>query len=183
MNQPTDVTRDEMPDGMDENGTPDPGSAATSESRVADLQARVDSLEDSLLRVKAESQNIQRRAAAERSEAIRFANAELIKALIPVLEDFDRTLAAADASDSSILEGTRLVHANLMKAMSDFGLEPIEAAGKAFDPSIHEALMHQPTDEIPPGQVLEQVTRGYRLRERVLRPARVIVSKAVDQGG
>jgi molecular chaperone GrpE len=74
----------------------------------------------------------------------------------------------------------RLVHENLVKALRDFGLEPIEAAHEGFDPSIHEALMHQPTDEMPPGRVMEQVTRGYRLRERVLRPARVIVSKTPD---
>ena len=148
--------------------------------RVSELQARVDALEDSLLRAKAESQNIQRRATAERNDAIRYANAELMRILIPVLEDFDRTFAASDSADKSILEGTRLVHANLVKALRDFGLEPIEAAGERFDPSIHEALMHQPSDEVPPGNVIEQVTRGYRLRDRVLRPARVIVSKAPE---
>lgn len=147
---------------------------------VAELQAKIGALEDTLLRARAESQNIQRRAASERGEAIRFANAELMKSLIPVLEDFDRTLAAAKSSDATLLEGTRLVHANLMKALSDFGLESIEAAGEVFEPSMHEALMHQPTDQMPPGRVLEQVTRGYRLRDRVLRPARVIVSKAPE---
>ena len=155
----------------------EPGS-----EHVAELQAKVNSLEDSLLRAKAESQNIQRRAATERNEAIRFANADLMRTLIPVLEDFDRTFAAAGADDKAILEGTRLVHANLVKALRDFGLEPIEAAGEKFDPTIHEALMHQPSDEIPPGDVIEQVTRGYRLRDRVLRPARVVVSKAPESG-
>ena len=148
--------------------------------QTAALQARVDSLEESLLRAKAEAQNIQRRAATERNDAIRYANAELMRTLIPVLEDFDRTFAAAGADDKAILEGTRLVHANLVKALRDFGLEPIEAAGEKFDPSIHEALMHQPTDEVEPGHVIEQVTRGYRLRDRVLRPARVVVSKAPE---
>lgn len=154
--------------------------ARTVEDPIAPLQARIESLEDQLLRAKAETQNIQRRAAQERNEAIRFANADLMRALIPVLEDFDRAMEAADSSNEAILEGTRLVHANLIKALRDAGLEPIEAKGEDFDPSIHEALMHQPTSEAPPGRVIEQVTRGYRLRDRVLRPARVVVAKAPE---
>lgn len=183
MKQQTDT---DMNEPLDEQAAQDDASTATESAAVdpvAELQAKVDSLEDSLLRAKAESQNMQRRANAERNDAIRYANAELMRTLIPVLEDFDRTFAAADSADSSILEGTRLVHANLVKALRDFGLEPIEAAGESFDPSIHEALMHQPTDAMPPGRVMEQVTRGYRLRDRVLRPARVIVSKAPESEG
>lgn len=183
MNQPTDVTRDDMTDQIDPKGAESAEGETRDSNPLAEMQARVDSLEESLLRAKAESQNIQRRAASERTEAIRFANAELMKSLIPVLEDFDRTLAAAGAApEATLLEGTRMVHANLLKALTDFGLAPIEASGEAFDPTIHEALMHKPTADMPPGQVLEQVTRGYRLRDRVLRPARVIVSKAADGG-
>lgn len=148
-----------------------------------ELQAKVDSLEDSLLRARAENQNILRRATTERNEAVRYANAELLRTLIPVLEDFDRAFEAAGGTDQSILEGTRLVHANLMKALRDFGLESIEVVpGDRFDPNLHEALMHQPSDRVEPGSVLEQVTKGYRLRDRVLRPARVVVAKAVDTG-
>lgn len=154
--------------------------ARTVEDPIAPMQARIETLEDQLLRAKAETQNIQRRAAQERNEAIRFANADLMRALIPVLEDFDRAMEAADTSNQAILEGTRLVHANLIKALREAGLEPIEAKGEDFDPSIHEALMHQPTSEAPPGRVIEQVTRGYRLRDRVLRPARVVVAKAPE---
>jgi molecular chaperone GrpE len=165
------------------------GDAAPSEAAAAppdpsaEQQARIDALQDQLLRAKAETQNVQRRAALERNEAIRFANAELMRSLIPVLEDFDRTFENADAAaEKSILEGIRLVHANLIKALRDAGLEPIEARGEDFDPAIHEALMHQPTDNAPPGRVIDQVTRGYRLRDRVLRPARVVVAKALDAG-
>jgi len=181
MNPKSQTSEATMNEPFDEQSPQAGASPATGDAdRLAELQARVASLEDSLLRAKAESQNIQRRATAERNDAIRFANAELMRTLIPVLEDFDRAFAAADSTDKSILEGTRLVHANLVKALRDFGLEPIEAAGEGFDPSIHEALMHQPTDEMLPGRGMEQVTRGYRLRERVLRPARVIVSKAPE---
>ena len=183
MNPKTGTSQAAMNDQFDDQNSQEsvvPVTEPSASDRVSELQARVDTLEDSLLRAKAESQNIQRRATAERNDAIRYANAELMRILIPVLEDFDRTFAASDSADKSILEGTRLVHANLVKALRDFGLEPIEAAGERFDPSIHEALMHQPSDEVPPGNVIEQVTRGYRLRDRVLRPARVIVSKAPE---
>ena len=186
MNPKAGTSQAAMNDQFDDQTTQEGAAPATEPSasdRVSELQARVDALEDSLLRAKAESQNIQRRATAERNDAIRYANAELMRILIPVLEDFDRTFAAADSADKSILEGTRLVHANLVKALRDSGLEPIEAAGETFDPSIHEALMHQSSDEVPPGHVIEQVTRGYRLRDRVLRPARVIVSKASESEG
>ena len=184
MNQPTGTSQAAMNDHFEDQNTQEAGSTTqqtTGSDRVSELQARIDSLEESLLRSKAESQNIQRRGAAEKNDAIRYANAELMRMLIPVLEDFDRTLAAAEsAKGDTVLEGTRLVHANLMKALCDFGLEPIEATGETFDPTIHEALMHQPTEEMPPGMVMEQVTRGYRLRDRVLRPARVIVSKSPE---
>jgi len=152
---------------------------SAAQDQVSQLQSQVESLKEQLLRAKAESQNIQRRAATERNEAIRYANADLMKILIPVLEDFERMLSAGDkGGNKQVLEGTRLVHANLLKALGDFGLETIDAREHTFDPAIHEALSIVPTDEIPPGQVIEQVTTGYRLRDRVLRPARVIVSKA-----
>jgi len=145
----------------------------------AELKARIESLEDSLLRAKADFQNLQRRSAAERSEAIRYANADLLKSLLNVLDDFDRSLDAVEVSNNkdAVIDGVRLVHDNLMKALKDAGLEQVDALGQPFDPTVHEALLQQPTDDFPPGTVVDQVARGYRLRDRVLRPARVIVSK------
>lgn len=176
MSQQTDSTLND-PVG---DATVPAGSTETPQDQMTRLQAKIDELEDQILRAKAETQNIQRRATMERNEAIRFANAELMRTLIPVLEDFDRAFEAAGATDKSILEGTRLVHANLIKALRDAGLEPIEAKDEDFNPTIHEALMHQPTNDAPPGRVIDQITRGYRLRERVLRPARVVVAKAPE---
>ncbi|MDO8629706.1 MAG: nucleotide exchange factor GrpE [Phycisphaerales bacterium] len=159
-------------------GTESAGSPATSE-----LQARIESLEDALLRAKADYQNFQRRATTERIDAVRYANAELMRSLLNAMDDFDRTLAASnDATLDAIVAGVRLVYENLQKALTDNGLEIIEAKGKPFDPAIHQALMQQPSDEHAPGTVIEQVTRGYRLRDRVLRPARVVVAKAPDNG-
>jgi molecular chaperone GrpE len=160
--------------------------SAAEESGVAtppDPQAEIDALKDALLRGKADFANFQRRAAIDRADAIRFANAELLKSLLSALDDFDRTIGAAESSDNlnSVVEGVELVHANLIKALQDSGLEEIPALHQTFDPTIHEALLQQPTDAHPPGTVVEQVAKGYRLRDRVLRPAKVIVAKATGE--
>lgn len=144
------------------------------------LRQQVQKLSDSLLRAKADFQNLQRRGTIERADAIRFANAELMKSLLGVIDDFDRSLAASRASDNldAVVDGVRLVHENFLQALRTQGLEVIEALHQPFDPSVHEALMQQPSQEHPPGTVIEQVAAGYRLRDRVLRPAKVIVSGA-----
>jgi molecular chaperone GrpE len=149
---------------------------------AVELQARVGVLEGNLLRARADFQNLQRRTAVERSEAIRYANADLMKSLVGVLDDFERSLAAAENPDNfkSVVEGVRLVYGNLVKALTDQGLEPIEALDRPFDPTIHEALLQVASTDRPAGTVTEQVARGYRLRDRVLRPAKVIVSRAPD---
>ncbi len=160
---------------------PDNGRPVSGDT-VAELQAKVAKLEDSLLRAKADFQNLQRRSAAERLDALRYANAELMKSLVKVVDDFERSLAAASKPDNlpAVVEGVRLVYENLTKALSDHGLEPIEALHRPFDPNVHEALLHQPCDDHPPGMVIEQIAKGYRLCDRVVRPAKVIVAKAME---
>ncbi len=140
-------------------------------------------LKDAVLRGKADFANLQRRAATQRAEAVRFANADLLKSLLVALDDFDRTIDAAAASEDpkSVLKGVSLVHANLTKALKENGLEEINALHESFDPTVHEALLQQPTDEFAPGTIVEQVAKGYRLRDRVLRPAKVIVAKATEE--
>lgn len=162
----------------------DAGTVSAGSPAASELQARIESLEDALLRAKSDYQNFQRRATTERIDAVRYANAELMRSLLNAMDDFDRTLAASnDATLDTIVAGVRLVYENLQKALTDNGLEIIEARGKSFDPAIHQALMQQPSDEHAPGTVIEQVTRGYRLRDRVLRPARVVVAQAPDDSG
>jgi len=146
------------------------------------LKARIAELEDSLLRAKADNQNIRRRSAIEQADAIRYANVRLMQALLGVVDDLERTLTSLDqgADPKSIYAGIRLIHANLTKALTDCGMEPIEALRKPFDPQIHEALMQQPSAEHPAGTVINEVARGYRLGDRVIRPARVIVAKGAE---
>lgn len=175
-----------LPDSVSDNAA----VAAQSESAstadvVAELQAKVVKLEDALLRAKADFQNLQRTSSAERTDAYRYANAELMKLLVRVVDDFERSLSAAASKPDNlpaVVEGVRLVYENLNKALADHGLEPIDALHRPFDPKIHEALLHQPSEEYPPGTVIEQIAKGYRLRDRVVRPAKVIVAKAMEPG-
>ena len=149
---------------------------------VQQLEAQVASLEDSLLRAKADYQNLQRRSALDGAEAIRYANAELMKSLLGVIDDFERSLEAAETSGNldAVVDGVRLVYENLVKALGTHGLERIEALHRPFDPNFHEAMMQQPTADLAPGSVMEEIAKGYRLGDRVLRPAKVVVSKAPE---
>lgn len=147
-----------------------------------DPQQRIAQLENALLRAKADYQNFQRRAAIERSGVVRYASAEVMKSMLSVMDDFERSLEAAESSNDlkALVDGIRLIYDNLLQALRVHGLESIEALHQPFDPKVHEALLQQPSAEHPPGTVVEQIAKGYRLRDRVLRPARVIVSKGVE---
>ena len=134
-----------------------------------------------LLRTTADLENFKKRAAREKQEAIRFANEGLIEKLVPVLDNFDMALAAAQGSTSdssqSLQTGIAMIYQQLRSVLTDAGLEEITAAGQKFDPNWHEAVSQQETSEVPDGQVLQQLRKGYKLRERLLRPATVIVAK------
>jgi molecular chaperone GrpE len=151
-------------------------------AQIAELQAKVASLEEGLLRSRADFQNLQRRTASERSEAIRYANADIIRSLLNVVDDLERTVLAADQGQDfkAVGAGARLALENFMKALREHGVEPILAADQKFDPNIHNALMRQPSSQHPAGTVLQQVAKGFRLRDRVLRPASVVVSMGTE---
>lgn len=145
-------------------------------------QAKVDKLEDSLLRAKADYQNLLRRSATDRSTTIRYANAELMKGLLSVIDDFERSLEAARESHNlqAVVEGVQLVYDNLLNALHAQGLERIAALHEPFDPNFHEAMMQQPSEDFPSGTVLEEVAKGYRLHDRVLRPTKVVVARTPE---
>jgi molecular chaperone GrpE len=142
-------------------------------------------LRDKLLRARAELANLQRRAANEKTEAIRYAVADFARDLLEVVDDFERMFEAAssEASEGSITEGSRLVYENLLKVLKIHHIERIEAEGKPFDPAQHEAVMQQPDGDQPPNTVLREVQKGYRLQGRLLRPAKVIVSAEPAERG
>ena len=147
-----------------------------------DLPKKVEQLEESLARARADYQNLQRRTTQDRMDAVLYANAELMKSLVVVLDDFDRALAAAKDSDNhqAVVEGVRLVNVKLQETLAAAGLETIVPLHQPFDPKIHQALLRRPTAEDAPGTVVEVVGRGFKLRDRVIRPARVIVAAAPE---
>lgn len=133
--------------------------------------------DDRLLRLAADFDNYKKRAAREREEYVALANARLLAELLPVVDDLERALAAAEKHEEAQLEeGVRLVHRELATLLERHGVTAIEADGK-FDPHVHEALLAQPSEEAESGAVLDVVQKGYKLGDRVVRPARVIVAE------
>ncbi|HEY2311285.1 MAG TPA: nucleotide exchange factor GrpE [Gaiellaceae bacterium] len=131
--------------------------------------------DDRLLRLAADFENYKKRAARERQEYVQLANERLIAELIPILDDLERALAAAEQHEEAQLEeGVLLVHRSLAGLLERHGVKAIETAGK-FDPYVHEALLSQPS-EAEEGSVIDVVQKGYKLGDRVVRPARVVVA-------
>jgi molecular chaperone GrpE len=160
-------------------------SAALTPGQIAELQtqaAKANEHWERLLRATAEFDNFKKRAARERQDAIKFANESLLQKLLPVLDNFDAALTAAQTGKAettqSLVTGVTMIQQQLRSTLIEAGLEEIEAAGKAFDPNLHEAVSQVETTEHPDGHVAQQLRRGYKLKERLLRPATVIVAKA-----
>ena len=146
------------------------------------LRAENEELIDTLQRVKAEFDNYRKRAARDQESLVARAHERLVKELLPILDDLERALGAAEQHEEAKLEdGVRLVHRSLAEALSREGLAEIETEGK-FDPHVHEALLTQPS-EAEEGSVIEVLQRGYKLGDRVLRPARVVVAGPKETGG
>jgi molecular chaperone GrpE len=133
--------------------------------------------DDRLLRLAADFENYKKRAARERDEYVTLANERLLKELLPVLDDLERALGAAEQHEEAQLEeGVRLVHRSLASLLERNGVAVIETEGK-FDPHVHEALLTQPAEDKESGDVLDVIQKGYKLGDRVVRPARVIVAE------
>ena len=113
-----------------------------------------------------------------------FANASLLEKLIPALDNLEMALAAANNAEihsmESLKTGIAMICNQLKAALADAGLEEIDAANQTFDPNLHEAVSHQESADVPEGQVLQQLRKGYRLRERLIRPASVVVARKPD---
>jgi molecular chaperone GrpE len=161
-----------------EQKAPAPPDEAAAPEPAPSAREGVTELKDKLLRARAELANVQRRAANEKAEAIRYALADFLRDLLPVVDDLERTLEAAEAGGDpqSIVAGARLVYENLLRVFRNHHLERIEAVGQPFDPADHEAVMQQPSPDHPPQTVLQEVQKGYRLHQRLVRPAKVIVA-------
>lgn len=178
-------------DGADEQeatvkveGQSQPQDAPLSREEAQALKAEAEKARhyyDQWARTTADLDNYKKRATRERQEAIRFANEGIIEKLIPVLDNLDSALAAATNANTPALQslqtGISMVYQQLKSVLSDAGLEEIDASNQPFDPNWHEALSQQPSADVPEGQVIQQLRKGYKLRERLLRPAGVVVAK------
>jgi len=148
------------------------------EDPMTGLQADLDRFRDLALRSQADFENYKKRCAREKEEAIKYANSSLLERLVVIVDNFELGLSAArDESESSpIYSGMNLVLKQLNDFLAENGLQPIEAVGQKFDPNLHEAIAHEPSDEFPEGTVIRQTRRGYRFKDRLLRPSSVVVS-------
>src|SRR5881409_3869602 len=153
------------------------------EDPMAGLQADLDRFRELALRSQADFENYKKRSAREKAEAIKYANSALLERLVSIIDNFELGLAAAkgEGEHSAIYSGMILVQKQLNDLLAENGLQPIEAEGKKFDPNIHEAIAHERSDQVPEGTVLRQTRRGYRFKDRLLRPAKVVVSSEPGQ--
>lgn len=151
----------------------------------AALREQIEALNDKYLRAVAEMRNSQQRAQRDKAEALRYAEADFARELLVVLDDLERTQdsARAAATLEAVLEGVRIVQEHFLNVLKKRGIEPIDAVGRPFDPSLHEAMLQQPSAEHPAGIVIQELARGFRMHERVIRAARVIVSSGPPAAG
>jgi molecular chaperone GrpE len=173
-----DTVRDVEEPATNDSAETDADEFVEEQDPVAALEEENRQLKDKNLRLVAELANTRQRAERERSEALRYAEAEFAKELLIVLDDLERTRQSIDESSDaqSVAEGLRLVQDQFLKALASRKVAPIKAAGEPFDPDFHEAMMQQPSEEYPAGTVMQELQRGYKMHDRVIRPARVIVS-------
>jgi molecular chaperone GrpE len=171
------------------NTTADAATPAVSEitpEQLTELQARAakaDEHWDRLLRTAADLENFKKRAARERHEVAQSSAATLIQKLLPVLDHFEMAQAAAQTAKvpqggiASLQDGIAMIQQQLKSILTEAGLEEVNANGQPFDPTVHEAVMQMETPDAPEGQVVQQIRKGYKLRDQLLRPAAVVVAK------
>ena len=143
--------------------------------------AKADENWDRLLRTTADLDNFKKRAAREKAEAAQYAAFSLLQKILPVLDNFEMALAAAQNAQgdklAALQSGVLMIQQQLKNVLAETGLEEIDAAGQTFDPNFHEAVSQQESADVPEGHVLQQLRKGYKLRERLVRPATVVVAK------
>jgi molecular chaperone GrpE len=156
------------------------GAPAAAGSEVDQLRAERDTLFERLARATADFQNARKRLQADNEQAVQYANAQLIKSLLPVIDNFERALAVdpAKSDASSILKGMQIVHDQWMNVLKQQEVEEIDPKpGESFDPERHQALMQEDAGKLKPGTVVRTLQKGYALHGRTLRPAQVAVAR------
>jgi molecular chaperone GrpE len=175
--EPTDVPDVErMEDEGAATSTTDPTPALADE--IVELRKERDSLHDRLLRQAAEFDNYRKRVDRERKDSAQFAAIDFVQELLPVIDDFERALQIEAPGADSYRQGLEIIHRALMDMLRKRGVTPIEAVGTTFDPQVHQAVAYDEAPNRRDGEVMEQFTRGYRLGDKLIRPAMVKVAKA-----
>ena len=162
---------------------PTAADRSEAEDPTARLQADLDRFRDLALRSQADFENYKKRSAREKEEAIKYANSSLLERLVAIIDNFELGLEAAkgESEQSPIYSGMTLVLKQLHDFLAENGLQPIEAEGKRFDPNLHQAIAHEPSNQFPEEVVLRQTRRGYRFKDRLLRPSSVVVSSGLGK--
>jgi len=151
---------------------------AAAEKQLQEVQARFDQLRQQLQRETDETRQRLNRSADERAAGEK---AKFIASLLPALDDLNRAIEAENAPREAILEGIRSITTSFQSALTNAGVEPIESVGEQFDPELHEAVDTEETDREMDGKVIAEYSRGFRMGDRLLRPARVKVGRAAEQ--
>lgn len=160
----------------------EPVSNPSAEEPAQDLAAEVEKYKDAALRARAELDNYRKRVVREKEEAIRYANGSLLEDLLPVVDNFELGLGAAKtATDTAgVLMGLEMVRKQLEDFLRNNGVETIDATGVAFDPNLHDAMSQEVSADVPEGVVIRQMRKGFKLKDRLIRPASVVVSKGSE---
>jgi len=152
-------------------------SVVSPASEIEKLRAERDALIDRLARLQAEFDNARKRAAREQQEFRDYAAADAIKAILPALDSFERALKAPAGEDKDLRGGLELIDRQFQDALQKLGVQPIASVGKEFDPRVHEAIEMVDSNEVEDHHVLDELQRGYKYKERLLRPAMVRVAR------
>ena len=154
-----------------------PSVSAEPDSELQRLKAERDTLIDRLARSQAEFEDARKRAVREQQDYRDYALSDIVKSLLPILDSFERALHTSSKDGTDLRSGVELIYKQLLDALSKSGLRPVPARGEPFDPHLHEAIEMVDTDEVEDHHVLEELQRGYKLKDRLLRPAMVRVAR------
>ena len=169
------------PEGQTTEGAMPSETAVQEEQTLSpeNLAAEVEKYKDAALRARADLDNYRKRVAREKEDAIRYANNSLLESLLPILDNFELGLEAAKNTPEAtgIVQGLQMVRKQLEDFLRDHGVESVNAEGNPFDPNLHDAVSHESNSDVTEGTVIRQTRKGFKLKDRLIRPASVIVSK------
>ena len=176
----------EPPEGAEPNGVPEqelPNDTEELKALLAQKTKEAQENYDRYLRLAAEMENIKKRQERETAELRQFANENLLKELVPVLDNLERALEHGRQSEApeALMEGLNLVNQDFLKVLGRFGVTPLNSVGERFDPAYHHAVMEEEAPEVEDQTVLKELQKGYMLANRLLRPAMVVVSRNTDK--